>query len=158
MSPRPRTELCTGCGDVLHDETRRFNRCPECTRSYYREWSKTPKARAKTRRAGDKYRQTEHGKLRRKAANLKCDYGITIADFDLMVKQQNNQCAICQRNFSEADLKPSVDHCHESGIVRGLLCQPCNVGLGWFRDNPDALSRAVEYLLEHKSFAGQVAA
>ncbi len=147
MSPRPRLENCIKCGNNLCEDTRRNgNQCRECVNAYYREWSKTEKARIKTRRASEKYRQTEHGKRRRRSATLQSDHGISIEQFEQMLEQQNNECSICGKNFTVAVLKPSVDHCHASGRIRGLLCQPCNVGLGWFRDDTEALTKAVEYL------------
>lgn len=71
-------------------------------------------------------------------------YGIDVVDFERFRNEQNNACAICKRSFEHA--KPLVDHCHKTGKVRGLLCDPCNRGLGAFRDDPEALAIAAEYL------------
>ena len=77
-----------------------------------------------------------------KAASLK-KYGIGLADFDRMVKAQEGRCLICRR-LPERGL--FVDHDHETGKVRGLLCHHCNIGLGMFRDNETLLLRTVLYL------------
>ena len=58
------------------------------------------------------------------------------------------RCAICG-DPPKADKRLSLDHDHATGLDRGLLCQPCNIGLGQFRDDPHRLLSAVVYLLPH---------
>lgn len=53
---------------------------------------------------------------------------MTVEDFDQLVIAQGGRCALCSK--ATADLV--IDHCHTTSSVRGLLCQPCNVGLGWY--------------------------
>lgn len=65
-------------------------------------------------------------------------------DFKLMLKKQNGKCAICRE--PEVKRRMSVDHCHKTGKVRGLLCQMCNTSLGGFKDNPKLLKKAINYL------------
>lgn len=81
-------------------------------------------------------------------------YGITMDEYDAKWDEQSGVCGICQRPQSFYDkagqlASLSVDHCHESGEFRGLLCRPCNLGLGSFRDNPAALRAAADYLENH---------
>ena len=76
---------------------------------------------------------------------LKCRYGITLEDYALMLAEQGGVCAICGTPPSEARVL-DVDHCHESGTVRGLLCRSCNLCLGRMSDDPDLLRRAADYL------------
>lgn len=64
--------------------------------------------------------------------------------FSLLWDQQMGRCAICSTPFDED--RPHVDHDHESGKVRGLLCSLCNPGLGFFKDDPELLEAAVRYL------------
>ena len=73
--------------------------------------------------------------------HLKYRYGIGADEFDELVKQQGGICAICGRDDPE-----HVDHSHETGEVRGILCFNCNGGLGQFRDSIDALRAAAMYL------------
>jgi hypothetical protein len=73
--------------------------------------------------------------------HLKHRYGIGADDFDRMVAEQGRLCAICGRADPE-----HVDHDHETGEVRGILCFNCNGGLGQFRDDVDALRSAAAYL------------
>ena len=76
--------------------------------------------------------------------HLKKKYGITLEEYEDMVKEQDGICLICG-DFGKRLL---VDHCHKSGEIRGLLCGHCNTGLGFFRDNPDLLRRAADYVIK----------
>lgn len=70
-------------------------------------------------------------------------YGITKEDYDLMLLEQNNQCAIC-KNILDKEIH--IDHCHKNIKVRGILCGKCNKGLGQFNDNIEYLTNAINYL------------
>lgn len=72
-------------------------------------------------------------------------YGVTGDQYRAALAAQNGKCWIC--GFTpDPDKDLSVDHDHLTGRFRGLLCNPCNLGLGNFRDNRDALSMAAKYL------------
>jgi len=73
-------------------------------------------------------------------------YGITPDEYKEMLKEQQDKCKICERDFDGEVNVPHVDHCHSSGKVRGLICRTCNTGLGNFEDRTDWLKKAVEYL------------
>ena len=82
-----------------------------------------------------------------------CGYhGLDIQSYEEMIKEQNNQCAICgkieTRKFKGKPMRLCVDHNHETGKIRGLLCHDCNTGLGKFLDSPDLLTKAAIYLME----------
>lgn len=81
-----------------------------------------------------------------RANTLKHSYGITYDDFDRMYEEQGGGCWICHDELPIDSPEIHVDHCHASGDVRGLLCRMCNLGLGAFRDRPDFLRVAAEYL------------
>lgn len=87
-----------------------------------------------------------------KTIQLKKKYGITLEDYNDMLKSQNYTCMICgkrethKHNISSKYVDLAVDHCHETGKVRGLLCTYCNVGLGAFKDDKDLLEKAIKYL------------
>ena len=87
------------------------------------------------------YQRKWHEK--KKDATLMRMYGITKDDYDRMVIEQDGRCAICNR--TEGTLV--IDHCHEKGHVRALLCNKCNLGLGLFGDSPDLLVSAAMYLV-----------
>lgn len=91
-----------------------------------------------------------------RAWNLRRRFGIDVEAYDAMMKQQGGACAICgkteQGQVSKRTGKPhrlSVDHCHNSERVRGLLCVNCNRALGYFSDDTDRLNAAIAYLEKH---------
>ena len=77
-------------------------------------------------------------------------YNLPVSDILKMHHEQGGRCAICGVHHSELNDREHfnlfVDHDHETGIVRGLLCTHCNVGLGHFRDSPNLLAKAIAYL------------
>lgn len=84
---------------------------------------------------------------KRKSQRLK-KYGMTTAEFSDLMTAQGGECAICgHQDMSIRNFFPVVDHCHNSGKVRGLLCMNCNQGIGKFKDDPELLRRAAEYIL-----------
>ena len=82
--------------------------------------------------------------------SLQNRYGISLADHARMLEEQNYLCLICLCDLRGFVKSAAVDHCHETGKVRGLLCDMCNKGLGAFRDDVDSLERAVKYLKESR--------
>ena len=77
-------------------------------------------------------------------------YGITIEEYEKIFEDQGNCCAICKgtstKSMSEERTSFSVDHCHETGKVRGILCNQCNRGLGMLGDSLESLKSALTYL------------
>jgi hypothetical protein len=76
---------------------------------------------------------------------LRKNYGISLDEYEALVKSQNGVCAICLR-FPNANGVLHVDHDHETGRVRGLLCMSCNVAIGYLCDDLEIVSRLVKYL------------
>jgi len=115
-------------------------RCKSCDRTV----RATSRSRSK---------ETKKGYSRRALMSM---YGLTIQDYENMLKAQNRCCAICgtdnplgEGNHSKRSyFSFCVDHCHTTGKVRGLLCNPCNRGLGFFKDSVEFLLKAGEYLIE----------
>jgi hypothetical protein len=72
-------------------------------------------------------------------------YGVSREQFDQLMVESCGRCAICNQVF-EHEKDPAIDHCHATDVIRGLLCISCNNGLGRFRDSPDLLEAAAQYL------------
>jgi hypothetical protein len=105
-----------------------------------------------------------------KEYRLKKKFGLTLDDYNSMLVSQNSCCAICQTHISEyvsqcdgsksvfAQRKSkqnfSVDHCHNTGKIRGLLCYNCNLLLGNAKDKINLLTSAIDYLKRHQEEAG----
>ncbi len=96
---------------------------------------------------------TEHGSEH--AKRIKLNYGLSVDEYNIMLKQQEGCCAICQLRCKRGRL--AVDHDHDTGVVRGLLCLSCNTALGQFRDSPAVLERAFKYLSVKKGYKSNVA-
>lgn len=148
--PVSKRRWCKGCGK--RKPTRQFPKtahpcyCLPCTAERSRAWrAKNPeKARTATKRwlAVPENRQRTLIKLEEwkknnrerwlrsiKEASLRQRYGITLADYDAMLKAQGGGCAICAKPPGKRRL--AVDHDHKTGRIRGLLCSGCNTTLGW---------------------------
>jgi hypothetical protein len=113
----------------------------ERTRAYSQAWHLANRealaARKRRRWAADPDR-----KAKRRKAKLK-SYGLTVEDYDAMLARQDGTCAICLKIPTR---RLCVDHCHDTRIVRKLLCLKCNTGLGLFDHDPQRLRRAADYL------------
>lgn len=73
-------------------------------------------------------------------------YGLSESKFVEMLSVQSNSCAICETNFADTKRGPCIDHDHESGKVRGLLCDLCNFAIGGLKDDPIIAIQAAAYL------------
>ena len=159
-------EKCKDADWVAAENERkaRYRRAnPEKCREAIRQWSLrnkdriNEKARQRRRTNPQKYRDKQNkwrasvpDKVR--AYNLQAQYGITLDDYLRMHEEQDGLCAICKcPEMHRTTL--SVDHCHRTGEVRGLLCNLCNTGLGRFEDNPELVAEALSYLLESENNA-----
>jgi len=82
--------------------------------------------------------------------DLQIHSGISLEEYYGMLERQNGGCAICGRKETiKKNGKPmrlSIDHDHETGRIRGLLCSGCNKGIGHLQDSPDILTKAIDYL------------
>lgn len=133
------TKECTVCGKTkpvsdfhLRSKTQPWPKsaCKECHRSRARQyWKNKPLS-----------------KEEQKEKNLQRSFGIGLKEYNQMLQEQNNSCAICGKNADSLSRSLAVDHDHTSGKIRGLLCMYCNTALGKFEDNKTNLLNAVSYL------------
>ena len=91
--------------------------------------------------------QRRSGSRNQREDLLKYSYGMTLADYDALLAKQNGVCFICETKPPNQTL--AVDHHHATGVVRGLLCRDCNLGVGNFKDDPHLTRRATAYLEAH---------
>ena len=116
----------------------------------------TPEAKARVLAYRRMLTATDPERLRQYnlRGNLK-KYGVTVDWFESKLAQQDGRCIICgatpDPNGVKAAARLHVDHDHDTGAVRDLLCTRCNQGLGYFRDNPDLLRAAADYIDRHRS-------
>jgi hypothetical protein len=91
--------------------------------------------------AGERKCQRHHRRARR--------YDLSLHDYEVLFAEQDGKCAICSVDLEAAGLH--VDHDHTSGKVRGILCPPCNKGIGHLRDSPDVIIAAAAYLMSRQN-------
>lgn len=116
----------------------RVLRCKDCRRIYRADWY------ARNRDGQIAYARAwkDRNRDRLPGYGRKYRHGITTEQYDGMVSEQDGRCAICGRD--DGDLR--VDHCHDRSVIRGLLCDRCNRGLGFFADDPERLAAAAAYV------------
>lgn len=131
-----------------NDKTRKDGKYPVCRKcrkleqKRYREngGGPTPEYKRQWRRNNpDKTKKTNRKQNLRK-------YGLTEEEYISMLESQNGKCAICGDKEPGRYKNFNIDHCHETGINRGLLCVRCNLGIGNLKDSPEILRKAAEYL------------
>lgn len=120
----------------------RARSCKLCTAARSREvYAANPASRQRSvakRREADPVAY----RISRQKEHLKQKYGLTLEMIARMKAEQAGACAICRR-----EVKLIVDHNHTTGKVRSLLCQRCNVGIGYFEESPILLQRALDYVI-----------
>lgn len=83
----------------------------------------------------------------RRYRDIEQKYGLSPEDFTLLLEEQSHCCAVCEMPFSELSNKSThVDHDHDTGVIRGILCSNCNTGLGLLGDTIEAIQRALAYV------------
>jgi len=104
------------------------------------------KARTRLYKHGRSNRESKDYYEYHRETYIKRKYNLSLNEYNDMLESQNEECYICGYKFGQKKGDICVDHCHDSNIVRGLLCDRCNRGLGYFMDNIDSLEKAVMYL------------
>ena len=92
----------------------------------------------------------EKNKDKKRESELKRNFGIGLHEYDLMFTEQKGKCACCGSHQNELTKNLAVDHDHDTGLIRGLLCGKCNTGIGILGDNIEGLMKALNYLEKHE--------
>lgn len=132
---------CRECDHERHMEV--YWKDPEASRELGRRLRRENPERYK--RSTKKYRLKNRNKARER--HFKSKYGISLAERDTLIKNQNGVCGICGSLPGSKGL--FVDHCHSSGKVRGMLCYACNTMLGLMKDSVTTAQAAINYLKKH---------
>lgn len=144
-------KTCSGCNltKSLEDFSLRKSssdglqsKCKVCCAKYRKDNREQIKNYLQSKREQNRehYRELDRRYSRKKTLKK---YGLTEEQYGQMVGNQEGKCLICFRVPTDNLV---VDHCHETGIVRGLLCRKCNAAIGALDDSPDLLKRAITYL------------
>lgn len=135
--------MCSACynrNKIATDPEYRARQIDRWKKRYHADEEFRTRVKAHARKHEKKQNPTQ-----RRARKLRL-YGITVADEQGMLLRQNGLCQLCPQPPKTGRILV-VDHCHETGKVRGLICKRCNTGLGFFRDNPRTFARAAAYLM-----------
>ena len=128
------------------------SQCKNCAAMHRKKWYNKNKERVLE--AGKRHYQNNKDSYRE--GEYKRKFGITLDDFNILYKKQNGVCAICEKPEtakaanSNQVRQLSVDHCHKTGKIRGLLCSSCNLIIGRLGDNEESLRKLINYMKEKK--------
>ena len=134
---------CTNCGDCR--PLNMFGKQKDSKGGSWRKRAVCKECRAELRREEIK-KETPEERAHRREVRLRRTYGITIEQYNTMFAEQEGKCLGSERHQSEFPLNLSVDHCHETKIVRGLLCSGCNLAIGNVEEDPQTLINLASYL------------
>jgi len=126
----PIIKKCYLCGSSENGFYKNENRCKVCRNKITRKWHEE---------------HPERSYLLQRDSYDKTLYGLPKGSRERMLKEQNGECAICgQVPTTRRGL--AIDHDHETGQVRGLLCHGCNIAIGNFGDDIELMQKAIDYL------------
>ena len=138
-----RESYCKPCERILRSERAQRNREHDAARA--RDYRLKHKERLAARGSNYRLKNKESIAAQKRGYMLRWKYGINLEAYEEMLKQQGGVCLGC-KGPCVSGKRLAVDHCHDSGKVRGLLCVVCNRAVGALKDNPATLRRLAEYL------------
>jgi nitrate/TMAO reductase-like tetraheme cytochrome c subunit len=117
---------------------------------FFDKWSNKQYPSARCKPCHQQYRRDSPTTPRnRKSEKLQLRYGLNYEQWEKLRENEGHACMICGITESENSRRLDVDHCHSSGKVRGILCNPCNNMIAHAKDNVAVLRAAAEYLEEN---------
>jgi hypothetical protein len=117
----------------------KFNQCKTCQKESVRKYKN---------KMGKAYYERE------RYYKWKSYYGLSEEEYKNILDGQGGSCAICGENIHLEEnngKRSAIDHCHNSGEVRGILCSNCNRGIGFLGDNSKVVKKALDYLLKFEN-------
>lgn len=151
-------KLCNGCrewrskGDFTKDSGAKDSlnyRCRPCRKKYRREDAVRERTSAYNKRYAKENPELMKKKDRR--SSLKRFWGMTVEQYEAMKEKQGGTCALCPKTESNPHKRLCIDHDHENGKIRGLLCDNHNRAMGLFKDSIEDMEKAISYLKSHRS-------
>jgi hypothetical protein len=121
------------------------SRCDDCERERARDWHRNNRERSRATAKAWKALNPDKTDACKHRSNMRM-YGLTPALYDDMLLVQKFSCGLCGKHQTEEKKRLAVDHDHDTGKVRMLLCANCNKGIGNLQEDPDLLRRAADYL------------
>ena len=151
------TKICSKCrrekplSEFHKDRTNKHGvrtSCSSCNKEYARAYRlKNPDKEKIKERNRIYYRQRfRDSKEERERSWRRQGISLTYCEYEKMLQESEFRCDICNTHQDDLNCSLSIDHCHKTGEVRGLLCRKCNSAIGMLDDNPELLNRALNYL------------
>jgi hypothetical protein len=153
-------KFCSGCGETKavtnfgKQKSRPDGveyRCKKCMQDYRNKRYSNHRIKTKLLKSSATWREKNPDSDANK--QLRRKYGITLEQYNNLFQLQNGLCGICgksestrRRKKTQGNERLAVDHCHETGVVRGLLCFKCNTAIGSLGDNEEMVMRVIFYL------------
>jgi hypothetical protein len=128
--------------------------CKICTALKNKEWYTSNKERHAAMSANWYAKNKTRATQKQQDWHYRSNYGISYEDFLALAEKQNNKCLICAIDLTFTGKKQTravLDHDHDTGEIRGVLCSPCNTGIGLLKDSSNVLLSAYNYLKGIKS-------
>lgn len=125
----------------------RDSACKVCWRKQVSEYQKRNRPKIIARIANWIRENPDKHKEYCRRSSIRKRYGLTHDQYEAMFAAQDGRCAICRTRAEDAPRRIlAIDHCHSTGKIRGLLCDSCNHGVGMFKDSPELMKAAIDYL------------
>lgn len=145
MYPGFMLRTCNRCGESKSESDfprrsgdRLRSECKSCRNAYMRDYYQRPGVKEKQHA---RVARNPRRKEQRKKAHVKARFGISLAEYEDFRREHPETCPLCRKRPARA-----VDHDHTTGVLRGVLCDPCNLVLGLVEDDVDTLRRMFLYL------------
>ena len=160
-----RGKICNTCkinksfSEFQKDKSRKtgtLSRCKTCVAAVYKKRHSDPKISGNKKKKQKEYYLLSKTKITQREFRLRKVYKISSEIYDSLLLFQNECCAICGCSQLKNGRRLSIDHCHKTGIIRGLLCIKCNVGLGSLGDSTYLLKKAIKYLEPVENFNKEI--
>lgn len=152
------TKWCSACGatkifsdfypDRRYREDGKRKHCKECDKARARQYHADDRPRSRASTARWRAENPKKAKDTQRRAQLKADFGISPEQYEYLASGQGGTCVICQEPCASGR-RLAVEHCHDTGQVRGLACSRCNVALGMLKDCPNRAAAILVYLKAH---------
>lgn len=151
---------CKNCGTTLKNVSDWG--CVECNKQRAKRMQSERRVDGRNKEVRQRYEQGEAGKAARKRWNdsdaglratrkamLKHKFGMTLEQYDGLLTSQDHSCKICGTHIDDNSRHLAVDHNHETGEIRALLCDPCNKALGFLKEDINIMQNMIDYVKEY---------
>lgn len=140
---------CNTCGEEKYHNGKKLI-CRRCNNARSSSWQKTNREKANKRNREWVQANKKQAQYRSRISKVRKIYGLSEEEYITLLEKHDHKCSICGRpertSIKGTVWNLSIDHCHNTGKIRGLLCAQCNVGLAKFGESIRYFKNAIKYL------------